>query len=343
MLPFRTVTAADLETWLRSIVDAGGIESTGAFGAIGAIDFGRIAPLAGDLSQRRYFRVGRTDGRAFVAAYYPESWRGTMARFAAARSLLVGVGVRAPAIYHSSPESGWMLVEDLGPATLYEIGDEAPGAREAHVTAAIESARRIAGLDAEAVSHLGNPPLDGPALQRELDPTFEYLFDRRGLAGRAVERHDLRQALAELCLRLAEAPLVACHRDYMSRNLVPVADGLAVIDFQDLRLGPAAYDLASLLNDSYFPDLALEARLLPAEFRSGAGSAQYSRAVVQRTLKAAGTFARFAAQGRPRHLPLIAPTLARAARHIAALPETGRIFGPLREWWARQLSEEPIC
>lgn len=330
------VIAQDLESWLREI----------GVGGIGGIGLRGLTPLAGDLSQRRYFRIVLDDGASLLAAHYPESLRGAMERFAAARSLLAGAGVRVPEIRRSSSERGWMLVEDLGVETLYELGNRKPlppSELEAHVRAAVESAGRIAALNVNAVAELGNPPLDGAALRRELDPTFEFLLDAQGLSDLLRERRDLLLALDELCDRLNGDPLVPCHRDFMSRNLIPLADGIAVIDFQDLRLGPPAYDLASLFNDSFFPDSALENALLPAEWKTGLAREQYSRAVVQRTLKAAGTFARFAAQGKPRHVPLIAPTLARAARHLAALPETARAFGPLQGWWSSHPGAGPIC
>jgi hypothetical protein len=43
------------------------------------------------------------------------------------------------------------------------------------------------------------------------------------------------------------------HRDFHSRNVLYLKQRLAVIDFQDARLGPAAYDLVSLCFDSYVP------------------------------------------------------------------------------------------
>ncbi len=333
MLLCCAVIAAELERFLGS----------------GGIGFRDLTPLSGDLSQRLYFRIQLADGGSLLAAHYPESLRGAMARFSAARSLLAGAGVRVPEIRHSSSEQGWMLVEDLGPATLFEVGKQEPlelrppRELEARYLAAVESARRIAALDVDAVEELASPPLDSSALLRELEPTFEFLLDARGLSSLARERRSLHVALGSLCDHLARDPLVPCHRDFMSRNLIPVPEGVAVIDFQDLRLGPPAYDLASLLNDSFFPDRALEEALLPAEWRTGPARDQYSRAVVQRTLKAAGTFARFAAQGKPQHVPLIGPTLTRAARHLATLPETAAVFRPLREWWRSQLAAEPFC
>ncbi len=300
-------------------------------------------PLAGDLSQRRYFRVVLADGVRLLAAYYPENLRPAMARFVAAQSLLANVGVRVPEIRQWSAGRGWMLVEDLGPKTLFECSDLPPEKRTALFLSAVASADRISGLDAAAVERLGSPSLDATALRRELEPTVEYLLDPGGLAGLPGERRELLAALDELCARLGDGPLVPCHRDYMARNLVPLAEAVAVIDFQDLRLAPPAYDLASLLNDSFFPERALEEVLLPQRWLAPEAREQYSRAVVQRTLKAGGTFARFAAQGNPRHLPLVAPTLARAARHLEILPETAPVFAALRDWWTAKLARGVIC
>ncbi|MEO7974123.1 MAG: phosphotransferase [Thermoanaerobaculia bacterium] len=317
----------DLESWLAGL----------------GIGFATPAALAGDLSQRRYFRVVLDDGMQVLAAYYPESLRPAMARFVGARSLLADAGVRVPEIRQWSSERGWMLVEDLGTATLFEQADLPPQQRVARFLTSVESAGRIAGLDAEEVARLGSPALDEALLRRELEPTIEFLLDPRGLAALPARRRELLAALDELCSRLGGGRLVPCHRDFMARNLIPRDEGIAVIDFQDLRLGPPAYDIASLLNDSFFPERALEEVLLPDRWRTGTVAEEYSRAVVQRTLKASGTFARFAVQGNPRHVPLIAPTLARAARHLESLPETKAVFGALRGWWRAQLTGPAIC
>src|SRR5690606_2552669 len=44
---------------------------------------------------------------------------------------------------------------------------------------------------------------------------------------------------------------VMTHRDFMPRNLMPVANGPAVLDFQDLVRGPIAYDPVSLFKDAF--------------------------------------------------------------------------------------------
>jgi len=297
-----------------------------------------LQPLAGDLSSRRYLRVRTARGACFVAAVYPSDLAAAQRRFAAAARLLVAAGVRVPRIEADAPELGFALLEDLGTATLYEREDLDWSSRRPFFESALDAAARIAELPVEAVVGLGSPPLDAALLCRELDPVLDLFLAPRGLAP-----ENLRAGLDALCSRLGDEPARPCHRDFMARNLVPMPDGtVAVLDFQDLRLGPPAYDLASLLNDSLFAPEPLEARWV-ARSSFDRGSLSYRRAVAQRCLKAVGTFVRFAERGEPRHLALVPPTLERAARQLAVLPETAAAFEPLARGFAKAAGRESIC
>ena len=64
-------------------------------------------------------------------------------------------------------------------------------------------------------------------------------------------REVLREEFGEMIEELASEPRVLCHRDYHSRNLMYHQERLYIIDFQDARMGPDTYDLASLLRDAY--------------------------------------------------------------------------------------------
>jgi len=303
---------------------------------------GAIERLAGDVSTRQYFRIrSGAGGRSYVAAFYPGDLAGAQVRFTIAARLLRDSGVKVPTIEIDDPAQGFALLEDVGASTLYESAtrwEESP--RE--LAAALDAARRVAALPRSEVVALGSPPLDSALLWRELEPTRQLLLAPSGLAG-----DSLLAGLEELCRRVAEAePLVPCHRDLMARNLVPDgAGGLTVLDFQDLRLGPAAYDLASLLNDSFFASGALEQELLRHFGFTGEREAAYRRAVVQRSLKAVGTYLRFAERGFRRHLPLVAPTLGRTLPHLALLPETRVQFRAAEPRWnaAVTAAEAAIC
>ena len=292
-----------------------------------------VEPLAGDLSTRSYYRVRVAAGASLLVASYPRDLAPAQERFARAAELLRGAGIRVPRIAADDRARGLVLLEDLGPRTLYESASGwVEAARE--LTAAMEILGRVRALPAAAVEALGSPPLDRALLTSELERSVRVCLAPRGWADEALVA-----ALAELCARLGEEPAVPCHRDFMARNLVPDgAGGLGVLDFQDLRLGPPAYDLAALLNDSLFADPASERRALAVGWARRLEPEQYGRSVVQRTLKAAGTFAAFAASGRGQHLALLEPTLARAAPHLARLPETAAAFRRLAPRWPRPTS-----
>jgi aminoglycoside/choline kinase family phosphotransferase len=70
----------------------------------------------------------------------------------------------------------------------------------------------------------------------------------------------LEQDLTSLCQRAGQArPQGLVHRDFQSRNIIYERGRLGLVDFQGARLGPAQYDLASLLHDPYV-DLPMELR-----------------------------------------------------------------------------------
>ncbi len=301
-----------------------------------------LEPLPGDVSARRYARLSLAGGRSAILATYPPEARSGLGRFAASTALLSGVGVRVPRILGShlagsgpaEPAGGWMLLEDLGSATLADWRGRPWSELARWFEEGIEVVRKVRSLSAAAVGAL-NPPLDRALLARELEQTWTLYLEPEGLTGGPDLARRLRAALDALCANLAAAEAVPCHRDLMARNLVPLpAEGsLAVLDHQDLRLGPPGYDVASLLNDTLFPPPEIEAELVAAALPGAGGLASYHRAAAQRTLKAVGTYVSFARRGSPRHLPLVVPTLERALAHLARTAEAAPLAAELAPLW----------
>jgi aminoglycoside/choline kinase family phosphotransferase len=118
------------------------------------------------------------------------------------------------------------------------------------------------------------------------------------------------------------------HRDFQSTNILYSGDDRSkpwIIDYQGLRTGPAAYDIASLLFDPYVPmdwtDRSLIVDIATAE--DGAPSREVVLlAAVQRLCQALGAFCRLCALGQTRFEKFIAPALEMLHRlaHEAGLP-----------------------
>ena len=279
-----------------------------------------LVALPGDLSQRRYARVATAE-RSFIVASYPPEIRATCARFLRTTARLEAAGVRVPRVFRADIELGLTLLEDLGPTTLRDAEGRLWRELESSYREAVAIIGRIQGLSAQHCDDL-NPRLDAALMSRELDQTRRVFLDPWVRTSDSGLDREVAWALEGICVGLEEGGLVPCHRDFMARNLVAAPGGLAVLDHQDLRLGPRAYDLASLLNDSLFPPPEFEDEVLGWAGKREVGRDLYDRAVVQRSLKAVGTYALFASRGQRRHVPLIEPSLGRALQAMTRLPET---------------------
>jgi aminoglycoside/choline kinase family phosphotransferase len=310
---------ADLEGWLAGL----------------GLGVREVEPLTGDVSRRQYARLSLEDGTTAILATYPPDIAAVCPLFLRTTEILEGAGVRVPRVLAAACDGeGWMLLEDLGPCTLGDWKGRAWSELAAYFEEALGIIDRIAGLPPGDLAEL-NPALGRELLKKELAQTWEVFLEPRGLTGDPALAEALRGGLDALCDTLGSEAPVPCHRDFMARNLMPLpgASKLAVLDHQDLRLGPPCYDLASLLNDTLFPPPEAEETLLAAALPSPGDRVRYHRAAAQRTLKAVGTYAAFARRGADRHLPLIGPTLSRSLRHLALVPEGATLAMDLARVW----------
>jgi len=135
-------------------------------------------------------------------------------------------------------------------------------------------------------------------------------------------------------------PAIWVLRDYHSPNLLwlPQREGVArigLLDFQDAVMGPAAYDLASLLQDARVDvpemmEIALLSRYTRARraadaaFDAPAFAKVYATLAAQRASKILGIFARLDRRdGKPqylRHMPRVWGYLQRSLAHPALAP-----------------------
>ena len=107
------------------------------------------AALPGDISPRRYERLRGTGGATVILARYPEELRAAGERFVRASEILTAAGVPVPRVLASDEAHGWMLVEDLGEATLAELRHLPWAELTPYFEDAADLARRIAAIPRE--------------------------------------------------------------------------------------------------------------------------------------------------------------------------------------------------
>ena len=262
----------------------------------------RVDRLKGDASTRRFFRIAPPDRPPLILMLYPDPFDWESLPLRGNHEHLEAVGVPVPRLEQVFPEQGILLLEDLGDVTLQAALladptlDRRALYREAIDIIVLLQERGTRDLPEGAVAR--SWALDDARFLWELDHFFQHfvLGYRRGRPD-GHEESLFRGFFEWLSLSLDRADRVLCHRDFQSRNLMLTPGGLRVIDYQDARMGPASYDLASLLRDSSL-DIDEELReegiryfisrrrdLAGEEFRE-----EFERMALQRNIKDLGTF-----------------------------------------------------
>ncbi|MGE5245902.1 MAG: aminoglycoside phosphotransferase family protein [Betaproteobacteria bacterium] len=299
----------------------------------------RIVPLTGDASDRRYFRVIGRDGRSIVLALHAGPIDFSTLPFANVAELLRAVPLPVPALLGHSNELGVLALEDLGDVTLQaHLGAATPVEHAALYRQAVALIDQLQRRGAELASERYTPyriAFDVEKLTWELDFFVRHFVEGyRGAALTPAEREALAEEWQAIAAELASEPRVLCHRDYHSRNLMLHRGRLYVIDFQDARMGPDTYDLASLLRDSYVDIGDEELDELIAYFLALGGRSvepdrfrrRFDLMALQRNLKALGTFGyQTTARRNPVYIQYMPRTLRYARTNLERHPRFGRL------------------
>ena len=281
-------------------------------------------------SARSFTRVRLRNQSAVVIKYSPDRWENTL--YAPDAGFLRDIGIPVPAILVDLPEHATTVVQDLGDTSLLDRTRAAQiGPMLRHYRRVLDMAARMHHLGKEEAARrrLRLPEPFGPALYRwEHDLFCQYMAARNyALAEGALLK--ARRELRRVARALQRETMVLIHRDLQSSNVLLYRERPFLIDFQGMRLGPAMYDVASLLCDPYVslpPDTQLA---LLDYYTSSLGQRPpdahaFWLAAVQRLVQALGAYDRLARQpGTTRFQAHIVPgllMLRHALRRAEGLP-----------------------
>ena len=203
-----------------------------------------IAPLAGDASFRRYFRVEGARGSAMLMDAPPP--HEDPKPFLRAAKWLDSNGMRAPRILAEDAARGLVLIEDFGEVRMREYLDQWPADEAEVYAAAVEALARLHRLPPGPFTAYGFTEY-----LRETRLLTEWWAPAQGLAVDAAGYDEAwQQVLAPLLAR--QRPGVTVLRDYHAENIMLLGglDRQGLLDFQDALVGHRAYDLVSLLQDA---------------------------------------------------------------------------------------------
>ena len=336
----RSADGADARTRINQFLEQTGLRKQGA----------KVVPLTGDASDRRYFRVLLRDAPSQVLAVHPGPVAFDAVPFVNVARLLSAMPVPVPRILACADALGIMALEDLGDVTLQaHVGAASPAEHEALYRQAVTFINTIQRRGRELASADYVPygiVFDVEKLTWELQFFSKHFLEAyRGATLSDSARTALAEEYASIVEELASESPVLCHRDYHSRNLMLHQGSLHIIDFQDARMGPDTYDLASLLRDSYvdFSDRQVDALMAFFLAQRGASKEEdrdfrrrFDLMALQRNLKALGTFGfQTTSRGNTVYIQYIPRTLNYARANLARYER----FGRLRELLAEHLEE----
>jgi len=296
-----------------------------------------IVPLGSDASIRQYFRLVGGPAPALLmdapaAATTPPCPPGadkderrsigysalvrgsgnSIAAYEAAAAVLDGAGLLVPRLLARDLRAGFAIVEDLGDQRVADAATDRQRETELYHLAAD-------GLDLlREKSATADPERPWPFQTYD---TLAYRTEAELLASWYLPHQCNRTLTKEEAHRLDEAwvsvlrelspPKHWCHRDFHAENLMVSEGRVGVLDFQDLMVGQAAYDWASLIEDARRDISMALARDIYERGVRGADDPEtfardYAILAAQRNAKILGLFARLAVRdGKQRYLELL--------------------------------------
>jgi aminoglycoside/choline kinase family phosphotransferase len=287
-----------------------------------------MLPLAGDGGERRYFRL---PDPGLVVLHGPDR-RENLAWLRIGRHLWFK-GLPLPRVRASNLERGFFLLDDLGDGRLQERPD-----RLGHLPRAVANLARFhrEGLAGFNPAWAFQTRTYNAALVARREAGYflqSFAADYLGLKiprqARAEAREFARRAVPTLA-----AP-VLMHRDFQGRNLMVQSGEVFILDWQGARLGPAAYDLATLLEDHPYADIpAGSAERLTDMYLREAGQTGRGRAFrrellwlgAARLMQALGAFGKLTLAGKPGYTSYMKPMAGRLRRRFSQ-PPLSRLSG----------------
>ena len=162
-------------------------------------------------------------------------------------------GLPLPGILKYDLNDGYFILEDMGDRTLQdEVLDS--NERVKIYENIIETLLRlqIDGREEFDITWCCQTPYYDSSLMREKEAWYFRDSFLRDYVKTNIDLSTLDKPFEHIISMAGKADNnYLLHRDFQSRNIMCRSEGIAILDWQGARLGPPAYDLASLIYDPY--------------------------------------------------------------------------------------------
>ena len=237
-----------------------------------------------------------------IAVMYDDGNRDENGKYPGHARWLKAKGIPVPEILADVPEKKVMLMSNAGTERKMTLDD---------YVKVVETLVKFNALGtAPDVPANLLPPFDDETWEWERNLFAKYCL---GANFQLEMSEAVRKELEGVAEILEREPKALVHRDFQSTNVLWKNGELSFIDFQGMRLGPAAYDLASLVYDPYVTFTEGERKALVALYAKLANRPEIVKilpyAAVQRLAQCLGAYGRLASVGQPQFGKHVVPAL----------------------------------
>ena len=193
-----------------------------------------------EASGREYYRL-RFDRSESLIMCYLDPEKGNHTKFLHVSNFFKSSSINSPEIILADQTTGVIVQQDLGDKCLIDMDlNENPELLK-------QSVEILSKIQTAHIPQIDK--LDEESLMMQME-TIQSIFLEKFLSCQKLKELEILQSRA--LSKLSEQPWMNCHFDFERRNLmVDSSNEIAVIDFQDLCIGPVGIDLAGIIVDHY--------------------------------------------------------------------------------------------
>ena len=252
---------------------------------------GHIDQLDNDASARIYFRTNNK-----IIAYIPKEKGESISNFISATKILNNIGIKVPNIHIQDKKLEVLLIDDFGNNKISKIINQCD---------VREILKKCIDVIVKIQSYEHKNDVSTFDLKAIIEETLMfidwYLIKEKNISVSHTDRNSFIKIITSLYHKAEIKNNVYIHKDYHVDNIFyfPMEKKeIGIIDYQDLNIGHASYDILSILEDTRNPiDKILEKQLLnyfinKSKFNKDEIIKGYNFFSIQRNLKIIGIFSR---------------------------------------------------
>ncbi|MDA3789882.1 MAG: sugar phosphate nucleotidyltransferase [Desulfobacula sp.] len=315
----------------------------------------QIIPLAGDGSDRQWFRAGHGKKTLVISDHGicpdPSENLSQLEAFVKIGNHLSTKQIFVPKILGHDKLSGQVALEDLGDVHLASIANQyRDNTNKADLLILYKNViDRLIEFSQNGIQNFNTDwTCQTPSYSKELILEKECAYFMAAFVRDYLDRDVIFETLSDEFTYIADNALEFAynglmHRDMQSKNIMIKEKNIYFIDFQSARTGPLQYDLASLLIDPYvrLPDNMKKELLLFTMSRLGIESNQgkkefkecYQFCCLTRNLQFLGAFAYLSLikgkKGFESHIPNALFSLKSMLQGMESLPKLNKLVKSL--------------